>query len=112
MIGAGIALLLLFFQTASIQGIITRSATSPLSKATVELRTDENNSRLINTTTTEDDGRFAFQNVRPGRYRVVVTRSGYYRAPITVTVAAGQPSRDLQLSMTPTGSISGRLFGS
>src|SRR5438477_3459359 len=62
------------------------------------------------TTTTEIDGRFVFRNVRPGRYRLVTTRPGYVRRPIGVTVTAGR-TEEVQLSLTATGAISGRVVG-
>src|SRR5881628_14550 len=72
----------LLAQSASIQGIVTRSGSrDSLSKATVELRTDDSNGPVLNSMTTEDDGRFVFQNVRPGRYRLTVKRGGYVRPP-------------------------------
>src|SRR4030095_12868889 len=76
----------LLAQTTSIQGIVTRGNTSePLSKATVELRADGVNSPLLDQQTTEDDGRFAFFNVRPAQYRLTVKRPGYVRSsPMTV----------------------------
>src|SRR5436190_10591463 len=104
-----VALLALFVQNVSIQGVVTRSNAGPLSKATVELRTDDNENRLLETITTEDDGRFTFQNIRPGRYRLLVNRSGYYRPPLMLTIAAGQPSKQIQLPMTPASAISGRI---
>ena len=104
------ALLVFILQNASIQGTVIRGANNPLSKATVELRSDESDARPIDTITTEADGRFAFQNVRPGRYRIVVARSGYFRPPQTITVTAGERPRDIALMMSPTGAISGRVF--
>src|SRR5688572_16883878 len=104
------ALLVFILQNASIQGTVIRGANNPLSKATVELRSDESDARAIDTITTEADGRFAFQNVRPGRYRIVVARSGYFRPPQTITVTAGERPGDIALMMSPTGAISGRVF--
>jgi len=104
------ALLAFILQNASVQGTVVRAANSPLSKATVELRTDEAEGRLIDTITTEADGRFAFQNVRPGRYRIVAARSGYVRPPQMIAVTAGERPRDIELLMSPTGAISGRVF--
>ncbi len=107
-----VAVLALFVQNSSIQGTVFRSTNSPLSKATVELRSDDNDSRLIDSARTEDDGKFAFQNVRPGPYRLAVTHAGYFRPPMLVRVAAGEPVKDVQLSMSPTGAIAGRIFDS
>jgi len=95
---------------AALQGIVVRGFNDPLSRARVELRSDDNPAALLDTTTTEDDGRFVFQSVRPGRYRLVVTRAGYVRPPLTITLAAGQSIRDLRLSMTPAAAIYGRVY--
>lgn len=105
--------LLAFAQTTSIQGIVTRAGGSdPLTKATVEIRIDEPNASLLNTITTEDDGRFVFQNLRPGRYRLTVTRQGYVRPPLSITIAAGQAPSNIQLPMAATGAIFGHIYGS
>src|SRR5437762_5996404 len=106
----GNALLALVMQTLPLQGIVVKKGTAePLYNATVELRRDQENARILDSTTTEDDGRFSFGNVAPGRYRITVTRRGYTRPPLTITVASGQPTADIQLNMTQTASISGRV---
>jgi hypothetical protein len=105
-----LAPLLLFAQSASVQGIVTRSgSTEPLSKAIVELRPESNDNTILNSMTTDDDGRFIFQSVSAGRYRLTVRRAGYSRPPMSITVVAGQPS-GVQLPMAPTAAISGSVF--
>src|ERR1051326_2598631 len=72
------ALLMLAMQAAPLQGVVYRKGTTqPLSDATVELRQDQENGAVLKTITTEDDGRFVFDSVAPGRYRVTVSRRGY-----------------------------------
>src|SRR5947207_1903671 len=76
-----LSLLLVQGTGQSIQGIVVKAGTNqPLSKATVELRTDPDNPGLdgdtLDRATTEDDGRFGFSGVRPGRYRILVARRG------------------------------------
>jgi 5-hydroxyisourate hydrolase-like protein (transthyretin family) len=98
-------------QSASLQGIVVRTGTTdPLSKVDVVLRVDGNNPVPLDTMTTDSDGRFIFPNVRPGRYQIAVTRSGYWRAPLGITVAPGQQVPEVRLSMTPTGAIEGRVY--
>src|SRR5438132_3752053 len=96
----GTALLALVMQALPLQGIVVRKGTTePLSNATVELHRDQENAGILDSTTTEDDGRFSFGNVAPGRYRLTVTRRGYTRPPLTITLAAGQPAEGIQLPM-------------
>jgi protocatechuate 3,4-dioxygenase beta subunit len=104
------ALLMLAMQTAPLQGVVYKKGTKqPLSDATVELRQDQENAAVLKTITTEDDGRFTFDNVGPGRYRVTVSRRGYTRPPLTITVAPRQAG-EIQLPMTPAGTISGHVY--
>ena len=106
----GTALLMLAMQTSALQGIVFKKGThEPLSEATVELRQDQGNAGLLKKLTTEDDGRFLFENVSPGRYRVTVSRRGYTRPPLTITVGARQTTGEIQLPMTQAGTISGRV---
>jgi hypothetical protein len=111
--------------SGTIQGTVMKDGTSEaLSRATVELRADDGRAPQIPaipqrlavdpppllTTTTEADGRFEFRNVRTGRYRLVTNRPGYVRRPMSVTVTAGR-TEEVQLMMTATGAISGRVYG-
>ena len=106
----GISLLALLLQNAAIQGIVVRGTNDPLSKATVELRADGTNGALLDSTTTDADGRFVFQNVRAGRYRLNVTRAGYVRPPLPVVVTQGQALVNLELSMTPAAAVEGVVY--
>jgi hypothetical protein len=99
-------------QAMPIQGVVLKKGTvDPLGGATVELRLDLENSSVLASTTTEDDGRFFFGNVAPGRYRLTAARRGYTRAPLAITLASGQPAQDIRLNMTATAAISGRIIG-
>jgi hypothetical protein len=96
----------------AVQGVVVKAGTAEaLSKVIVEMRGDAESAPPVYTTTTESDGRFLFRGVRPGRYRLMVTRSGYVRRTLSVTVAEAQP-QDVQVVLTPTGAISGRIYGS
>jgi Carboxypeptidase regulatory-like domain len=110
----------LLFQTLPLQGVVIKKGTNePLSKATVELRKDSGNGRPLDgitngrpldSITTEDDGRFSFGNVPPGRYWLTVKRRGYARPPLVITLTAGQPAPNIQLPMALSGAISGRVY--
>jgi hypothetical protein len=107
----GTALLLLAMQAVSLHGIVFKKATNePLSEASVELRQDQANAAILKKLTTDDDGKFQFDNVAPGRYRITVSRRGYTRPPLAITVGARQADADVQLPMTQTGTISGRVY--
>ena len=134
-----LALLALIAQGgASIDGIVVRSESgSPISGANVELRRappatgqalpappplQQNlpvaaDSRVATTAT---DGKFRFQNVAPGQYRLYATRSNGFvpgefgqRTPTGIgsafTITTGQSMTGITLTMTPTASISGRI---
>jgi hypothetical protein len=107
-----LAILAFFLQNAAVQGVVVRGQNDPLSKATVELRTDTSNPSLVGNIVTDTDGRFVFQNVRPGRYRLTVKRQGYTRPPRSISVVAGQRLPDIPLPMTPTGAIYGAVYNS
>ena len=107
----GTALLLLAMQAVSLHGIVFKKATNePLSEASVELRQDQANAAILKKLTTDDDGKFRFDNIAPGRYRITVSRRGYTRPPLAITAGARQAEADVQLPMTQTGTISGRVY--
>ena len=107
----GTGVLALVLQTSLVQGVVLRKGTTErLSKATVELHRDPGSAGILDSVTTEDDGRFSFSNVEPGHYRLIVTRRGYARPPLAITITAGQPVENIQLNMSPAGSISGHVF--
>ena len=68
------------------------------------------------------DGRFKFEDLKEGKYRLAAVRNGgeYYPAEfgqrdlqqrgLNFPVMAGQVLKDLRIEMTPTGAISGRVL--
>ena len=104
----------------SLQGVVLKAETNePILNATVELRrTDGDNNRTYKLTTAKD-GRFEFGQIPAGQYELTATRAGFVKATYGErrTAGPGIPlvlPRDiqinLQLVMTPTGTISGRIL--
>jgi hypothetical protein len=72
------------------------------------------------TATTAADGKFSFKNLRAGSYRIAATVNGFVRTEYgqrspnaqgrPVFLSEGQTFKDAALRMTPTGTISGRVF--
>jgi protocatechuate 3,4-dioxygenase beta subunit len=106
-------------ETAAIDGVVVVFGTGePVADAEVELsKTDGPTYSMA----TGPDGRFAFQNLVPGEYRLVASRVGGFmpaeygqRSPtgpgIPLVLAGDRRVTAIQLSMARTGSISGRIF--
>jgi hypothetical protein len=97
--------------SGAVQGLVSRAGTNdPLSKAIVEMRDDDSTARPLYTTTTDSNGRFLIPSVRPGRYRVMVSRPPYVGRTLSVTVVGGR-TEEVQASLTSTAAISGRVYG-
>jgi protocatechuate 3,4-dioxygenase beta subunit len=70
--------------------------------------------------TSDDAGRFAFDNVTPGRYTLSVNKTGFLPAhygarsdsspPVELTFASGDNKKGLDLKMIPQGVIVGRVL--
>jgi hypothetical protein len=116
--------------SASVEGIVVKLGTGEaLANATVQL-TVEFDGELSGwnigaqgrrTLKSDPNGRFIFERVIPGEYRLIATYEGEYvpaeygqRSPtgagIPFEVAAGQKLTGIQLAMAPTGAISGRIY--
>jgi Carboxypeptidase regulatory-like domain len=92
--------------------VVTTGNAEPLGKATVTLKSEGGPGS--STVRTSQDGRFAFSDVPPGRYRLTVTRPGYFTsrrgvAESALTVVAGQPPKSVRVVMTAAGAIAGRV---
>lgn len=106
--------------TSSVEGIVVKAGTSePLKKAWVTLRKAEGAGTSPGALT-DAAGQFALKDVEPGRYRLGVERNGYVRqeygqkgpdSPGTILdISPGQEIRDIQVAMTPSGVLSGRVY--
>jgi protocatechuate 3,4-dioxygenase beta subunit len=102
-------------QTASLEGTaVFQSSGQPLSKVYVDLR-----GTTWLSTTTEEDGKFYFPNVQPGQYHLYARREGYALAEYgerwsggpgqLITLTAAQPVTNIQVGLTLTAVIAGRI---
>jgi len=98
---------------ASVEGTVVRAGTStPIAGARVSMGAAQ--------TTTDPNGSFMFQNVQPGRYRLVANHIDYVPTThserkgvgriVEVTVGAGETVKNVVLSLTPNGAISGYVY--
>jgi protocatechuate 3,4-dioxygenase beta subunit len=120
--------------SASIEGIVVKLGTGePLAGASVQLKIESPDEQLQSselraraqfhrTATSDGSGRFIFENAAAGQYRLIATYEGGGYVPveygqrsptgqgIPFEIAAGQKMTGIQLAMSPTGSISGRVY--
>jgi hypothetical protein len=127
----GIALIALLTQAppaeqprGSVEGIVAKLGTGePAGGANIRLdpeKSPEGREFETYNTTTGADGKFIFASVAAGAYRLIATRSGYVpvefgqRSPtsegIPFNLNPGQKLTGIQLSLAPTGSISGHIY--
>lgn len=119
---------------ASIDGIVIKMGSGePIANARIQLDLQDKGiappgalsdmRRTGNSTARSDSsGRFTFENVTPGTYRLIATYDGGFvpaeysqRSPTqegtSLVIAPGQKITGVQLSMAPTGAISGHIYG-
>jgi hypothetical protein len=116
-------LALLLFQSpgaASLKGtVVSRQTGKPLANATIELRTVQGNT-VAKLTTSDDEGKFVLSRLAAGSYRLVSRRPGYVQAEFgqsgtspsgsPLDLKADQQLTDVQIVMTATGTITGRII--
>jgi len=121
---AGILLFIAQAQPAFVEGVVvTMGSGELLAGARVDLHPEKGAGDVPPReyiATTSRDGKFTLQGVVPGRYRLTATRTGYVPAEfgqrsattqgIPFDLAAGQRLAGVQLAMSPTGSITGRVY--
>jgi hypothetical protein len=107
-------------QIASVEGTVVKIGSGePLPRVQVVLSTAEPDTGTL-VATTDASGRFAVRNIPPGRYRLFASRDGYVRAEYgqrtatgsgkPIVLAAGQQFKDVNLNLTPSSTIAGRVF--
>jgi hypothetical protein len=90
---------------ASIEGVVTNSVTgAPVPRAQVTL-----NGRYGATTSIE--GKFSLDGIPRGSWFLVVKRVGFARSrePTQLTLEAGESKTGIEIKLTPTGAIVGRV---
>lgn len=106
---------------AVLQGHVTRlGAGTPVAHARVVAAKVGGTQSDYRTGVSDVNGRFAFDDLTPGTYRLYAARDGYLQAEygrrsagasgVPIVLVEGQTSPDLRISMTPTGAIAGRVF--
>ncbi|HWF87087.1 MAG TPA: carboxypeptidase-like regulatory domain-containing protein [Vicinamibacterales bacterium] len=105
--------------SAHISGrVLTEGANTPIAGARVILIPIRRSSGPIGPppqTTTDQDGRYAFQNVAPGTYHIEAQRAGFAQntdstTPRTISIVAGQAIDNVDISLALGGAIAGRIL--
>lgn len=90
--------------------VVEAKSQEPVRKALVTMRGDQNSAIG---TRTDAAGKFEFHDLKPGSWTITVERDDYVAGKDSqhriVSVRAGETTRDVNLQMVHTGSISGRL---
>lgn len=100
-----------------VSGVVVKEPGSlPLKKAIINLVADDQDEGRNYTVTTDGDGHFSLEKVLPGRYKLLLERTGYL--PVNarkqkletraITLSAGQELTDLRLVMLATATILGK----
>jgi hypothetical protein len=98
-------------QNSSVEGVAIRlGTTDPVPGARVMLAQVDGRLGDTRVATTDERGRFVFGAVSAGTYRLLAQHEAFVRpGGQTIAIASGQSIRDLVVTMTPTGVITGRV---
>ncbi len=89
-----------------IAGKVMSSVTgAPLRKATVTLKSG----KVDRATASDAEGRFRFEGVPPGQYRLKTVRQGFLPDESQFEVSLGESATDVELSLTPQAVLAGRV---
>lgn len=103
---------------ALLQGVVTRDpGNEPVKKALIELIAESQNDSANYTALTAADGSFRIENIKPGRYRLFVERTGYqeidkhhrHTEARVLTLRAGQEVKDLAILLQAAAVVEGRV---
>jgi len=109
-------------EPAKLEGRVANSVTGePVRKVTLTLRSISFVPGSTGVSATSDaEGRFSFENVEPGTYRLSGERPGFVRqsygarssfsSGTPLSVSAGQNIKDLDFKLTPQGVITGKVL--
>ena len=105
-------------KTAAISGnVVKEPGSQPLKKASITLVAENQEEGGNYTVTTDSEGHFSIDNVRPGRYRMLLERTGYTEVNErhhkfdgrTLSLSPGQQLNDVHLTMLMTATFLGRV---
>jgi hypothetical protein len=105
-------------QTARIEGVITNAITgAPVPRAHVTLEGSIDGQRGRYGTTSATDGRFSITGITPGSFMPMAERVGFVRSLSVraidwVTLKADDSKTGIEIRLTPTGTITGRVTNS
>jgi protocatechuate 3,4-dioxygenase beta subunit len=113
-------------RSAALEGRVVDASGQPVARAAVSLRDElarnvwPSSSAAAPSVLAGADGRFVFEGVRPGRYRLVAEKAGYvsqaYGARrgstdgVFLDVSPGRVVSDINIAMTRLGAVSGRVL--
>jgi len=87
--------------TGTVEGTVYDSDGNPVEGATVELLDEDGN--VVDTKTTDSNGRYGFENVGFGNYAIKVTKTGYEDTTSGLfTLDANNPTVDTASTLAPT----------
>jgi hypothetical protein len=104
--------------TATLAGsVVKEPGSQPLKKVLLHLFAEDQKQGGNCTADTDSDGRFHFEKVQPGRYRLLLEKTGFHQINLhgraaegsILTVQPGQEINDLLFQMQPSAVISGRV---
>jgi hypothetical protein len=96
-------------EPATLRGRITTTDGRPLTNAHLRLTRTDNPQRPRNTDV-DDDGGFELENLAPGTYTLIASRSGFSNSnTLTVTLAPGETKEHVDLALRRLSAIVGRL---